>query len=51
MSTWKTLLGFDFDAEDKTLWLEEGKRNQILTILHGWLRTTARVHHGIIQRI
>jgi hypothetical protein len=34
MSTWKTLLGFDFDGEDKTLWLEEGKRNQILTTLH-----------------
>ncbi len=25
MSTRKTLLGFDFDGEDKTLWLEEGK--------------------------
>jgi hypothetical protein len=47
MSARKTLLGFDFNGEDKTLWLEEGKWNQILTILHGWLRTTAGGHHGI----
>jgi hypothetical protein len=47
MSKRKTLLGFDFNGEDKTLWLEEGKRNQILTILHGWLHTTARGHHVI----
>ncbi len=47
MSTRKTLLGFNLDGEDKTLWLEEGKWNQILTILHGWLRTTARGHYGI----
>ena len=47
MSTQKTLLGFDFDGEDKTLWLEEGKRNQILTTLHGWLCTTATGQHGI----
>ncbi len=47
MSTRKTLLGFDFNLEDKTLWLEEGKRNQILTILHSWLCTTARGHHAI----
>jgi hypothetical protein len=47
ISTRKTSLGFNFDGEDKTLWLEEGKLNQILTILHGWLCTTARGHHGI----
>jgi hypothetical protein len=47
MSTRKTLLGFNFNGEDKTLWLKEGKRNQILTILHSWLCTTARGHHGI----
>ena len=47
MSTRKTLLGFNFDGEDKTLWLGEGKQNQILTILHGWLCTTASGHHGI----
>ena len=47
MSTRKTLLGFDFDGKDKTLWLKEGKWNQILTVLHGWLCTTARGHHGI----
>ncbi len=48
MSTQKTLLGFDFDGEDKTLWLEEGKWNQTLTTLHGWLHTrTATGQHGI----
>jgi hypothetical protein len=40
ISTQKTLLGFNFDKEDKTQWLEEGKRNQILTTLHGWHCTT-----------
>jgi hypothetical protein len=47
MSTQKMLLGFNFNGEDKTLWLKEGKRNQILTILHGWLCTTARGHYGL----
>jgi hypothetical protein len=37
-STEKCLLGFDFNGDDKTLWLE-AKRQALLTILHGWLRT------------
>ena len=30
----KTMLGFDFDGKQKTMWLEEGKRAKLLTILH-----------------
>ena len=36
-STLKTLLGFTFDGEHKTMWLEEAKREKLLTILTGWL--------------
>ena len=38
----KTLLGFDFDGNRKTLWLEEEKRAKLLTILHQWLRASSR---------
>ena len=46
-STRKCILGFDFDGEAKTLWLEEEKRALLLTILHGWLRGARRAHAGI----
>ena len=46
-STRKCLLGFDFDGEEKTLWLEEEKRALLLTILHGWLRGARRAKAGI----
>ena len=46
-STRKCILGFDFDGEAKTLWLEEEKRALLLTILHGWLRGARRAHIGI----
>jgi hypothetical protein len=36
-SLFKTLLGFDFDGKQKTMWLEEEKRAKLLTILHSWL--------------
>ncbi len=39
MSTTKTLLGFNFNGKDKTMWLETAKRDQLLTILHSWIRT------------
>ena len=45
-SLMKTLLGFDFDGNRKTLWLEEEKRAKLLTILHQWLCATSR-EHGI----
>jgi hypothetical protein len=34
----KTILGFEFDGQQKTLWLEEEKRVKLLTILHSWIR-------------
>jgi hypothetical protein len=38
----KTLLGFDFDGVNKTLWLEEAKREKLITVLKGWIRTASR---------
>ena len=46
-STKKCILGFDFDGEAKTLWLEEEKRALLLTILHGWIRGARRAQAGI----
>jgi hypothetical protein len=40
--TEKTLLGFDFDGDAKTMWLESAKREKLLTILKGWIRTGKR---------
>ena len=37
--TFKTLLGFDFDRKQKTMWLEEEKRAKLLTTLKGWIRS------------
>ncbi len=38
----KTLLGFDFDGQQKTMWLEEQKRAKLLTTLHSWSRAGDR---------
>ena len=46
-STQKCLLGFDFDGNDKTLWLEDNKQKTLLQILHSWLRTARKTHLGI----
>ena len=46
-STIKTLLGFDFDGKKKTMWLEAAKREKLLTILRGWIRTGHRGTAGI----
>ncbi len=46
-STRKCILGFDFDGEDKTLWLETDKRALLLTILQKWLQGSRRAHAGI----
>ncbi len=43
----KTLLGFEFDGVGKTLWLEEAKRERILTTLHSWIRLASHGHGGI----
>ncbi len=47
MSTMKTILGFKFDREKKTMWLESAKRDQLLLILHSWIRTSKRSAHSI----
>jgi hypothetical protein len=47
MSTTKMLLGFNFNGKDKTMWLETAKRDQLLTILHSWIRTSERSAQGI----
>jgi hypothetical protein len=36
-STWKTLLGFDFDGSAKTMWLEAAKQEKLLAVLKGWV--------------
>ena len=46
-ATRKTLLGFDFDGVDKTIWLEESKRSALLLILKSWIRRGGCRHHGI----
>jgi hypothetical protein len=43
----KSILGFEFDGVEKTIWLEEDKRMTLLTILKSWLRTASRSRHGI----
>jgi hypothetical protein len=43
-STLKTLLGFDFDGKQKTLWLEEKKQAKLLTTLKGWIRSAVHEH-------
>ena len=43
----KCVLGFDFNGEDKTIWLEEEKRAALLTVLKGWLRASSRAGCGI----
>jgi hypothetical protein len=34
----KCILGFDYNSNSKTIWLEDEKRAALLTILHQWLR-------------
>ena len=46
-ATTKTILGFDFDGLAKTLWLKDTKRAHLLTVLHGWLRSSRTGTVGI----
>ncbi len=46
-STQKTILGFDFDGIEKTIWLEEAKRAHLLMVLHGWIRSSKSGASGI----
>ena len=45
----KDILGFEFNGTPgtHTVWLEETKRNKLLTILQGWLRGSRDGNHGI----
>ncbi len=43
----KTLLGFDFDGIAKTMWLEDAKREKLLTVLKGWIRAGERGTAGV----
>ncbi len=38
----KTLLGFEFDGNAKTLWLEDAKQEKLLSTLHLWIRNASR---------
>jgi hypothetical protein len=46
-STKKTILGFDFDGIEKTIWSEEAKQAHLLTVLHGWIRSSKSGTTGI----
>ena len=43
----KDILGFTCDGVEKTMWLEEDKRNALLTVLKGWLRASERGRVGV----
>ena len=45
--TRKMLLGFEFDQENKTMWLEEAKREKLLSMLKGWIQAATRGQSGI----
>ncbi len=47
MSMAKTILGFNFDRIEKIMWLESAKCNQLLTILHSWIRTSKHSANSI----
>jgi hypothetical protein len=38
----KDILGFVFNGNNKTVWLNDGKRDALLTTLKGWLRSTRK---------
>jgi hypothetical protein len=43
----KDILGLTFNGEDKTVWLEDDKRKCLLTLLHGWIRSSRDSKNGI----
>jgi len=40
--TVKEILGFCFHGGDKTIWVEEGKRDALIATMRGWLRATSK---------
>ncbi len=45
--TKKCVIGFNFDGNTKTIWLEEEKRVALLKILHQWIRGATKSKRGI----
>jgi hypothetical protein len=45
--TKKCILGFEFDRDKKTIWLEKDKRAALLTILHHWIQGATKSRRGI----
>ena len=43
----KDILGLTFDGDSKTVWLENDKRDAILTIINGWIRHSNQRNFGI----
>jgi hypothetical protein len=43
----KDILGLTFNGDDKTVWLENDKRDAILTVINGWIRHGAHRNFGI----
>ena len=43
----KDILGFTVDGIDKTIWLEAPKRDALLTILQGWIKSATQSKAGI----
>ena len=43
----KDVLGFMFDGNEKTLWLNEEKRDVLLTVLKGWIRASRGTCAGV----
>ena len=43
----KDILGLTFDGDNKTVWLENDKRDAILTIINGWIRHSKHRTFGI----
>ncbi len=43
----KTILGFDFDRVNKTIWLKEAKQAHLLTVLHGWICSSKTGMNGV----
>ena len=43
----KDILGLTFNGVDKTIWLEEDKRDALLTVINGWLRAGKDKQFGI----
>ncbi len=45
--TKKCILGFEFDGDEKTIWLKEDKCAALLRILHHWIRGATKSRQGI----